>query len=165
MLADIDGDGSPDYISISGSTLCYRLNTKNGFAAEEKISLEEIKFKVRLYIFNPFCFGKLINLIKKLYIKEFHEDIKQFYGLVNLKKFQQHLNDLNLNINILPPKEKIMPEEINNKSSTNIPLKENTSKENIENPNKITIDNNNNSLSENNSSKEKKKYQKRRQIK
>jgi len=126
---------------------------------------EEIKFKVRLYIFNPFCFGKLINLIKKLYIKEFHEDIKQFYGLVNLKKFQQHLNDLNLNINILPPKEKIMPEEINNKSSTNIPLKENTSKENIENPNKITIDNNNNSLSENNSSKEKKKYQKRRQIK
>ena len=58
-----------------------------------------------------------------------------------------------------------MPEEINNKSSTNIPLKENTSKENIENPNKITIDNNNNSLSENNSSKEKKKYQKRRQIK
>lgn len=43
MLADIDGDGSPDYISVRGSTLYYRLNTKNGFAEEKKISLEKIK--------------------------------------------------------------------------------------------------------------------------
>ncbi|MCR5080656.1 MAG: hypothetical protein K6B17_04870 [Treponema sp.] len=43
MLADIDGDGSPDYISVRGSTLYYRLNTKNGFAEEKKVSLEEIK--------------------------------------------------------------------------------------------------------------------------
>ena len=44
MLADIDGDGSPDYIRVKGGTLYYRLNQKNGFSEEEKsIPLEKIK--------------------------------------------------------------------------------------------------------------------------
>ena len=44
MLADIDGDGSPDYIRVKGRTLYYRLNQKNGFSEEEKrISLEKFK--------------------------------------------------------------------------------------------------------------------------
>ena len=42
-LFDIDGDGSPDYVRVSGGTLFYRLNTKHGFTDEKKVSLEKFK--------------------------------------------------------------------------------------------------------------------------
>ncbi|MBP5359263.1 MAG: hypothetical protein J6Y69_08780, partial [Treponema sp.] len=41
-LADIDGDGRPDYIFMDGNRLCYRLNTSTGFSDEVGIvSVEE----------------------------------------------------------------------------------------------------------------------------
>ena len=44
MLADIDGDGSPDYIRVKGGILYYKLNNKTGFSEEEKsVSLEKFK--------------------------------------------------------------------------------------------------------------------------
>ena len=47
--------------------------------------------KIGLYMFNPFCYQELRNLIKKKYNIEFQQKTTSFYSLVNLKKMKEDL--------------------------------------------------------------------------